>query len=942
MMTEIPDLITVAKNGNLKEVENLLRQNYSVHIRGKDDETALYWSSCRGHVQICKALLDSGSDVNARVSWGSTALHAASDRGHLHCVDLLIKRGANVNIQNKRGDTALHVAAYRGHIDIVRLLVRANPDLLIKNDKGRTAADEAEGNSHKKTSAFLYQHMIPFNRNPFCDQSQALHPSDNLHTLPQRLDQSQLGRQDVTNGQGQWFASLGSISTHNQYQQIGQTRYSLVYQDSDDVSCASFPGASKEKGKASDSNFLRYRDDLTGFRRRTEPEESMDDGDIQNVANKENDRTKLSRRESINGRHKDNGSEVTMRQKGPKIAREGSDRSHSNDITSNILSEFQPCNPPIIFDDNSTDGGLPLLGSCEDVRMPNQCVAASDRPSRISVGCVREVAGNIHNESIENFSESLQMELFKKQELVENLQKENANLKNQLTTMKKQFSCLCQKLKQENSQLKASLEERTRKTDTSIQTTSKSSLSGFINFLDNFSLRGGLYTKSDQMFLILRESLHSHWLKYVPPSQLDVPNKEWLLGKDFTMVSDQQHLKPTIQGHLDGQSTFVFQIKHKGYLRILKMTINASTTETISRGQGYNMDNSSTENIGLEHQLPMTWNEHVNIIKARHTFTGTTSGFQKFLNNIYPKFNIPVDMTFRTRCIVFDHFPESLKSFGVRLRSNSLEPPFGFDMMFVHQLLYQILSAVYYIKKYGVVHRDIKAENVFLDNCLRPVLSNFGMARRIEGANSCMYFTNNIQVFAGNMHAWAPELAKCHHIGPSRNINERVSLEEIYSKSDAYAVSRMFYSLLQPEDSTFPLSSRDRPQYENSEIPELPSLYPAGLRFVLKNQVFSNPLDRLTDRKALLYVGMLMFPPSAGELTMETQTTRYCQARMLKLLSLENTARRTDVHSGPRLTMMESVDRLRPELEADFLHKITPEEFWEIYQDLKQRDFLPP
>ncbi|XP_033761743.1 uncharacterized protein LOC117343482 [Pecten maximus] len=946
MMNDIPDLITVAKNGNLQEVESLLRQNYSVHIRGKDDETALYWSSCRGHVQICKALLDSGSDVNARVAWGSTALHAATDRGHLQCVDLLIRRGANVNIQNKRGDTALHVAAYRGHIEIVRLLVRARPDLFVKNDKGRTAADEAEGNSHQKTSTYLYQQMLPFNRNPFSDYNHTLPSSDNAQALPQRSVRPGRKSQDGNNIQGHFYASLGSIPSQCQHQgqSNGSMAHSTAHQYTDDASCVSFPGASSEKGKVSDSNFLRYRDDLTGFRRRTEPEESMDEEGAGNVGNKENSRTKLCRRESINGHHDNSHVEVAMRHKGPKIAREGSDRGQSDECTANVLSEFQPCNPPVFFDDNS-NGGLPLLGSYEDVHMPRQGLVASVRPSRISVGCVREVSGCIHNESIENFSESLQMELFKKQEIVENLQKENANLKNQLTAMKKQFlqfSSVFQKLKHENVQLRTSQEERTRNTQKSNQSTSQLTLDGFKDFLDKINRRGSAYSQSDQMFLILKESLHSHWLKYVPPSHLDVPNKEWVLGKDFTLVSEKP-INQRIDGHNDGSCSLVFKIIHKGQLRILKMVINVSSTDTSCRGHGYRTGNFLADSLGMEQALPVALNEHVNIIKVRHTFTGTTASFQKYLCQFCPsEFNIPVETAIRTRCIVFDHFTESLKSLNDHFRSNSSEPRFGLDTTFVLQLLYQVLSAVYYIQKNGIIHRDIKAENVFLDNCLRPVLANFGMARKIEGTDSSMYFTNSREVFAGNAHAWAPELTRWNRDGPPRNMNERVSLEEIYSKCDAYAVSRMFYSLLHPssEDNTFPQSSRDRPHYENSEIPELPSFYPAGLRFVLRNQVLDDPLDRMTDRRAMLYVGMLMFPPSTGEVTMETQTARYCQARILKLLSMDNSARRTDVYSGPRLTMLESVDRLRPELEADFLHKITPEEFWEIYQDLKQRDYL--
>ena len=80
-------------------------------------------------------------------------------------------------------------------------------------------------------------------------------------------------------------------------------------------------------------------------------------------------------------------------------------------------------------------------------------------------------------------------------------------------------------------------------------------------------------------------------------------------------------------------------------------------------------------------------------------------------------------------------------------------------------------------------------------------------------------------------------------------------MQQIYSKADAYAVSRMFYSLLRPasEGDVFPQSSINRPHYEESEIPEIPKCYSEGLRYILHNLVLDDPLQRLSARRAMLW-----------------------------------------------------------------------------------------
>jgi hypothetical protein len=85
--------------------------------------------------------------------------------------------------------------------------------------------------------------------------------------------------------------------------------------------------------------------------------------------------------------------------------------------------------------------------------------------------------------------------------------------------------------------------------------------------------------------------------------------------------------------------------------------------------------------------------------------------------------------------------------------------------------------------------------------------------------------------------------------------SQMTTLQQIYEKADAYAVSRMFYSLLRSdgEGDIFPQSSVNRPHYEESEIPELSKCYPDGLRHILHNLVLDDPVQRMSERRAMLW-----------------------------------------------------------------------------------------
>ena len=114
--------IAAAKNGDIKNVRELLANGADVDAKDKDGETALHWAACSGKVDIATFLIENGADVDAKSNYGKTALHWAAFFGHVDVAKILIENGVNVNVKNKNNDTAVEVAIRYGHHQIAELI----------------------------------------------------------------------------------------------------------------------------------------------------------------------------------------------------------------------------------------------------------------------------------------------------------------------------------------------------------------------------------------------------------------------------------------------------------------------------------------------------------------------------------------------------------------------------------------------------------------------------------------------------------------------------------------------------------------------------------------------------------------------------------------------------------------------------------------------------
>ncbi|KAA6374548.1 MAG: putative AGC family protein kinase, partial [Streblomastix strix] len=164
------------------------------------------------------------------------------------------------------------------------------------------------------------------------------------------------------------------------------------------------------------------------------------------------------------------------------------------------------------------------------------------------------------------------------------------------------------------------------------------------------------------------------------------------------------------------------------------------------------------------------------------------------------------------------------------------------------ELIAQIISAVDQLHANGIIHGDLKPENVLVMKDYRVKLSDFGLARKIEEGRD--YFT----AMGGTTIYLGPELLQ-NQVEPSQGQGAKKLMQT--PAADIWAIGIMIFELLAQRHPFFDAKEGNLPLLELArritvEKPaELPSHYSENLRKLIRNMLTKDPSRRITSADIL-------------------------------------------------------------------------------------------
>ena len=103
------NIFKACRNGDIDFVRKYVNDGGDVNVKASGVFTPPHQASYYGHVEVCRLLLQNGSNVNSKTSLG-TPLHYASHMNHFEVCQLLLQNGADPTIPNSRGNTPITLA----------------------------------------------------------------------------------------------------------------------------------------------------------------------------------------------------------------------------------------------------------------------------------------------------------------------------------------------------------------------------------------------------------------------------------------------------------------------------------------------------------------------------------------------------------------------------------------------------------------------------------------------------------------------------------------------------------------------------------------------------------------------------------------------------------------------------------------------------------------
>lgn len=145
--------------GQAPLVDVLLSHRADPNVRGKaSGQTPLHLAAKEGHIDVAKALVQSGSHSSGRSASGSEPLHSAVISGHLEVMQWLVdEESVDINSADENGATVAHYAAIQGHVDILEYALSRGADLEVVDEQGVTPMEYAVTAGHQTAVEFFFE-----------------------------------------------------------------------------------------------------------------------------------------------------------------------------------------------------------------------------------------------------------------------------------------------------------------------------------------------------------------------------------------------------------------------------------------------------------------------------------------------------------------------------------------------------------------------------------------------------------------------------------------------------------------------------------------------------------------------------------------------------------------------------------------------------------------
>lgn len=193
-------------------------------------------------------------------------------------------------------------------------------------------------------------------------------------------------------------------------------------------------------------------------------------------------------------------------------------------------------------------------------------------------------------------------------------------------------------------------------------------------------------------------------------------------------------------------------------------------------------------------------------------------------------------------------------------------------------LLIQLLEGITHLTRYGVAHRDLKTDNLLLDEstsdlCPHLVIADFGCCLADQQWGLTLPFITEEIDRGGNSALMAPEIATAVP-------GEHAVLD--YTKSDAWAAGAISYELF-GRRNPFGKNGLNSRSYKDEQLPPL-SQAPAGVATVVSLLLKRDPSERISADKALTMLALVLWAPASwlqGKCVSAADVDRWLISQML-------------------------------------------------------------